>query len=807
MWMLLATALAGSESWTLSESSWFVDEPVRIERELSTFELQRGYAFRIEQDGAPVGAVFVGGGAWAISFETETDAIVAANRMVVLEDADPDALRPVVSGGEPLAIGIDRGWMAGLDVWDRLEPHLLRVQAHGGALYTERDGIDEIVVTGEMRLARARRIADEALRERTEWMRTHAFDPASLIAVDAWDGAADVLLADFRTDRAWDRYAGVDTAGADQRWLSYVHEPTGALSPDRHTEVFAAVDSDRGVDRQAVAVGRFEADAHGHRRAPVRIDLDEAVARHALSVEPGGIAVIDEAWADLAVRSVGGDQQVLWVDVPHTHQVGFGSMYPLDNGFELLGLTLPDGTPLEAIHLPLTGSQTEGRGDERTFAVRLPEPLEAGEVATVRVGWRDRHRYGRYLTLELNKVTQTYHLGDNTNLVRALPRVRGDGGRDFRGKVEVGMPRTGGHRAVASGDSEERWVDDAGWRWVRSTTRSRGAVLAGGIWTLHDEPGGAHWPAVQTALRQRSRDEAKQLTRNIHKLLALYQQIFPRYPAQRTQMLELVAARGQVLIRGADRGLVGIGSYEELAGMRPAEALFRDRYPHYEERALASVLAMHWLVDLGLSGEELALPEVLGPALGTSAIEAMYGAEAVEPWHEAMRRCADPSDRVVGPVLEAGVNGRCAGVHLMSRGLPARVGQATMNAAVADLLTGAHPATFDGLRAALEARSGEDLRGVFEPWVQGSVAPDVHVIWEYDPSGFVRGTATTNLPFGALDVPIQVGEERGWVHLIDGRARFEIPWEGPKPSALRIDPDDALLFRHTTAVEGAIPMA
>ena len=806
-WLALGTALAGSEGWVLSESGWLVDEPFAIEREGSDFEVDRGYAFRIEDGGVAVGAVFVGTGTWEVSFETHSDAVVAANRMAVLEGADPEELRPSVDHGEPLQIGIDRGWMVGLDVWHRLEPSLLEVTQQGGALYGERDGIDEIVVTQDIRLARARRIADEALRERTAWMRTHLFDPASLLVVDAWDGEIDVWMADFRTDRAWDRFAGVDTAGADQRWLSAIHEPDGALRQDLHTAVFAAVSSDRGVDLENLAVGRHAPDDLGRRRAPERVDLVDAAARHAFRIEAGATAVIKESHVDLAVEAVGADQQVVWIDVPHTHQKTWGTEPPLTNGWRLDDLTLADGTPVEAMHLPLTGSQTEGRGSVRTIAVRLPEPLAAGEQAVLRVSWTDRHRYNRFLTLDMNGKTQVFHLGTNTNLLAALPRVRGDGGRDFRAEVEVGIQKLGNHQSVVSGVSEERWTDEQGWRWVRGWTNSRRAVIAAGIWDLDDRPGGPRYPEIQTALRGRGPDAGRHMSSQIRKLVALYQQILPTFPNERIQMLELVASMGQWLIQGADEGVIGLGSYREMAvGMGP-EADLRRNFPHYEERAIASVLAMHWFSDRHLAGDELALVEVVGPAMGLAAIEAQYGAEPADKWVEAMRNCADPSDRVVGPVSKAGPNGHCAGIHLVAQGLPNRVGRPVVNAALGRMLAGDFPATFDGFQAALEDASGTSLAGFFDIWVHGGVAPDVEVLWHHDPSGFVRGTATSNLPFGTLEFPIRIDEVDVRIRMIDGQATFEIPWTGPPPKKLRVDPDDALLFRNTQAVQQAVPMA
>ena len=812
MWLWLTLAVAGSESWTLADEVWLLDEPVAIERPTSDIALERGWVFRIDRGDEPVGALIVGEGTWSVAFETRSDAVVAANRMVVLEGADPEPLRSVVAGLQ-LDLSVDRGLILGNDVWASIEPSLLEVKREQGTLFSTKDGVEEVVVAAFRSPGEARRLAKISLKERTEWIRTHLFDPDSLLVVDAWDGRSDVWFGDFRTDRAWDMFAGADSAGPDVRWLSVIEEPNGVFDATAGAQVFAAIATDTHFQVQPLAKQRFDLDDQGHPRSPVRIDAIEAAARHALVPEDSSqVSLLKESVVDVAIEAVGLPQQVVWIDVPHVHQQPWNGEGELANGWTLDGISLRGGPELQAVHVPLTPDQIEGRGNHRTMAVRLPTPLQPGERATLRVRYTDRHRYHRVLDTNNadpeNFVRQVYELGTNTNLVRALPQVRGTAQSPFRADVEVGLPESLGHRAVISGGEEQIRTQDR-WSWWRVRSASRSPVFAAGAWSVHDRRASHGLPGVQVAVRDGGEPLADNLARHVVQLVELYEQVLPDYPFARVQVAELVAPAERLMFQSGSDGMIGLGSTQERVRGLGAERFLRNRVPQLEFWALATGLNHQWWLARGLTDEGKALAELVGPAYATSAVEVMYGTEDADTWVEHFRRCASPADRRLVPLHVRAGESACSGAHLISRGLPGRIGGSQTLEAIDRVMTGEHPATFAGLQAALEQVGNTDLQGFFDVWVHGGLAPDVAVTWSFE-NGRVLGRATTNLPFGTLEVPVRIeaGDEAvdARITIEDGTATFSIPWTGAQPEAVRIDPDETLLFRNTQSVAQAMPM-
>lgn len=805
---LLAVAFAGSESWVLDDRMWLVDEPTSVSRPLSDWSLTKGYAFQIRDGEQLVGAVVVGEGTWTVRFEQPGEAVATANRMVALEGADAEALAAVAHGEAPLALPVDRGLIVGLDAWDALAPGLVELFVEDGARFTKKDGMHWVVVNHDRRPEAARRIAEAVLRDRMEAWTDERFDPASLIAVDGWDGRADVWIADWRTDRSWDRFAGHEQPGPAQRWLSYLQDPSGAVDPAHEATVFAGAPLAEGAPRHRdLTAARFPLDAEGRPRAPERVDLVQAAARHAFVPEPSHKAVLSEAVADLEVRAVGADQQVVWLDIPHVHQKAWDSESPLMHAWTLDGVSLADGTELEAVALPLTRDQRDGRGSRRTVAVRLPEPLADGETAVLRVAWSDRHRYMRWLEIEdpITHSSRLFGLGANTDLQSAWPRVRTSRSRTVRGEVAVGIPQTLRHVALIGGTPAERTKAD-GWTWFTSRTTSPQPVLAVGDWRLHETPAVGGMPAVRVLLRNGLAAEDGDRSAWIRQQLALYQRILPDYPEPTVTLVEWMAPTHQVPMYVAPDGVVMLASTRELVGNLGAERWFRNRYPSYEELSVSTGLGVHWWSARGPT-TRVDREIMLGAAraYGIASMRALEGDEPADRWLEALTAMVDHQPRFADPFGGSSMPARAAGTLFFARTLPARVGQPAVYAAIDQVLSGQHPASLEGLQAALEATSGQDLQGFVDLWVRTGIAPRVELAWSQEDGRWV-GEATADLPFGELDLPVRLHHGDAWtdvvIRLTDGRGTLSVPSED-RPDRVEIDPDRALILATRSVREQA----
>jgi len=103
--------------------------------------------------------------------------------------------------------------------------------------------------------------------------------------------------------------------------------------------------------------------------------------------------------------------------------------------------------------------------------------------------------------------------------------------------------------------------------------------------------------------------------------------------------------------------------------------------------------------------------------------------------------------------------------------------------------------------------SSEDyLDAFFDYWVVDGMIPNVTATWSHD-GGSLRGTLTSDVPFGTFDVPVrimdgkkQVGET--WVAVIDGEGSFEVVVADSKKLKVQIDPDGWILARSRTSGRG-----
>ncbi len=794
LWLATA-ALAGSESWVLAESTWFIDEPLEISKPLSQWSFSGGYVFRIEEKGVAVGVVVVGDGTWTVSFATPREALVTANRLAVLEGVDPAELSDLYEAGLPLET--DRGMFMSHEAWGVFAPHLLEVGDRGVVLDGE---IEEVLVTGYRGPKAARRLALRVLEDRTQWLRSNRFDPASLLQVERWQpSATPVWMAEFQTKQSWDRFAGAVVAGASERWLSHVRDPAGILDSRASDTVFTMHRDECCARIRPLTRVLFPPNQRGDRGPRNGIDVAAAKATHLFVPDAAASALTAHSAVELELVARGGPAEVAWIDIPHMYQQPWASEPPLPNGWELTKIEA-NGEPLEALHVPMTPDQVEGRGWHRTYAVRIPT-LEPGESLSVLLEYQDVHRYAHLLSVDnLGHVasiedleSQLYDLGSATQLIRALPRIRANRAHGSPATIRIGVPAEGARRrrAVLSAAQTREWTEKP-WHWVQGDTTTTAPSVAIGDWRPHNEAAANGSPAVQVALRNGGADIPHQVAVQVRQLLDLYGDVLPPYPAQRVQVVQTVANVEDLSLLSGGSGMVALGT-THARGFGISESSYRNQSPHLELYLLADALNRHWWIERGTADYTLA--HSMSIAYGITAVEAIHGPEVGKTWRTTLREVADVSDGRIGPLTDRG--SQVAGADIILGAMADRYSMPKVREAVDSVLRGDHPASFEGFEAALVEVCDESVHDFFDIWVHTGIAPRVGLDWSQE-GGQLRVEATSNLPFGSFDIPIRVrtdGEDLDVdIVIVDGSGVLSIPVSGSVAS-IRVDPDQTRILR------------
>jgi hypothetical protein len=794
----IASALAGSDTWTLAQDTWFMDQPVVIERPVAQWALEGGYVFQIEDRGEPIGVVWVGDATWNVHFETEREARVTANRLAVLEHVDPASLVNLYDKG--LSLPSDRGIFIGRSLWAEFQPSLVRIDDDAVQLDGE---IEEVLVTGYRSPGAARRLAGRTLDERMDWLRTHRFDPAGLLEVEGLQAHPQpATFAELHTEQTWDRFAGADTAGANERWLSYTHDPSGVLDPQIASHTFAAHASDNQPASSRTLVRRLHpTDQRGERRARRRLDIVSAQATHVFDPQPAAYTTRTYSAAEVTLVAKGGPAEVAWIDVPHIHQQPWAGEPPLPHSWELVRVAV-NGEPVKVHHLPMSPDQIEGRGRTRTLAVPIPT-LAPGETVEILLEWSDLHRYAHMLQFATapsgfgapGSSSEVRNLGYATDVLHALPTVRTNRAHARPLTLRVGVPleKSRRNRALFAAERIRHW-EDAEMAWSQGETTTLAPTLALGQWNIQNHDSAAGAPAIQVALLDRSGPKHAEVAEQARQLLVLFEQILPELPTDQLHIAQSVAEYRHLEIGAAGNGMLWFGSAQLAMPRAGIESRIRRVFPHAEQYMLATTLHAQWWMARRDTSRSLLLASALG--YGVSALEALHGPEVGKDWRFTMREFAEISTGRIGPLTEP--NYSWAGALVLLDVLPSQLGLHNVRGAIDDVLDGAYPATWEGLEHALVARGATHAPEVFDTWVHTGIAPRVELDWTVS-DGSLRIRATSNLPFGTLTVPVRaVRSDQAadlWMTLTDGRGEGAIPWNGDPPRKIQIDPDDTLLLR------------
>lgn len=733
-----------------------------------------------------VGFVWLRGeGAMGVRFPLPADAHEWANREVLHMGADPETVADVAHGIEPLRLGADEGLVLSVD------PALdaLFLGPEGG------DPYDIVVWEAAGDLSRAQGLLERRL---AVW---------EALGVDLGDRIAEARVAsdlgirrdplwlvDLATDRRFARIS--EQPSADDRWVAWLDR--GGLTQSWTGEVVVAGVTPQGTARWShlSGVAAPTVDPQDRRSAPVprgRAFIAHAEARILAAHERNGMVLPVELTTRLTLEARE-DLAFLELVVPRVEEeVG---------GFEWVGASLPDGTPLAR------PEQVARKGSEVTAApppkpdpprprdrpkvvdrdddpraqravahrVRLafPEPLQAGEQVTVDLQWRDVWPLA-HLTEWAN--VGLVNDGVTSGLQRFLPTLADAEDLPHAYVATVGLPSTSRLSVAISGPQEEPHDGGDGWRWVRveGPPEARNPNVVIGRYTTHEERARKGMPEVRLALFGGDRKKLQTLSAQVRAVMAYYESYLPPYGLPSYQLVQAPAGTlhatwiaphamqvsqtmnvmGSVQAKafGAPGG-TSTGMTQEHTGWR----LFGHEIAHqwFGQQLQPASLEDRWMVE--------SLAEVYACMFVAKVTDDV---ETCVDRHEATRKdvegaVPDLADRRVSASLTEAYLGGPRGLvvyrygpYVMQQMLRPRIGNAAFFGALDQLLR-EHPreaVTNERLQHAFERASGQDLSDFFDFWVRQGLVPGVEVEVQVH-SDVVEVEVHADVPFGVFDVPV-----------------------------------------------------
>ena len=777
LWWLVSVALA----YELGDAH-DIDPAVTLERGGISWTLQGGTLYPVTDEGHTVGFVFRGEGTFALTAGDDRQAKVMANRMVSLLGVSPEDARIAGRSGR-MDLGVEEGVVLGFDAWEAVKDNARRVirEDSRGVYREEDDGTESVLVFAKRRWNRDRAKAERLLEDRVRWMDESGVDPRGLLIADRWEAEADLgqpsrWVASVRTDVDWGLYAGdVIQPRVPQKWLEVLIDDTGALEPGVASSVWAH-GTEPGHRRLVVE----------HGPAPRGPQVDGMGVTTYFTRGEGGIGLEMGVTADVRVRGQGAPVGAVVLDLPHIEQEAWWAMPPLPHGFNLMDVRTLDGAELDVEGLSL-GPQDEHRGDQRTFAVRLPQPLEPGQTLTLRVRFTDRVRYAHHKEWDTAEGRKIISFGSATGPVRVLPVLRSHVGEPAPVVLKAGVAHDMGKRArvVSAHHPTERFESDTG-RWITVEGHTDAFPVSVGRWTDPIVTPGADDVPTITAHALHGISDLDRASSGIHDMIRLFQPMLPPFPHDHIQLAESFrSSRGA----GADTapGFVSVNEHQIMStrvtlfgGMRSAMAMHRLWWwPHHvpprDEMLPLATGMVYTLEGMGAVDGDDAVQEEWAKIRGR--IDARVG------WSQRSARSSElPSLAwALGPVLASHTGHR-----------------ATLYGAVDLVLMGEHPASWDGLQAALGEANGEDWGGFLLTWVHSGTTPEVDVTWQQE-YRTVRFDVTTDLPFGHFRLPVRVRRGREvlerTVDVVDGVGELELTVKRRGRVSVQVDPDRILPLR------------
>lgn len=740
----------------------------------ATWRFERGTLVPVTLGGRPAGFVFEGRGALEVTFQDPVDARHFANQRVLHLDEDPADWLDVASGEAPWVVPLDGALVLSVD------PAVAAQLAATPELPPD---------TG------AQRAAARLLEGRLVLLE-HSMDPAAALRLDRVQhdvhGTEVRLLAHLRTTER-QRLAPGSRARGDY-WIEVTRDPTGAWGGPGEFWVGAVgeVEKDRPTWRTVTSTTwppLRPGDPDAPPAAPGGVEHRSAEAN--VTVGRIGKRVDVRVDATLRVRARDREVTVLTVSLPRWD-------YAWDR-WERQALSLVDGTgaAIPFAEVPVerrTSRETEQAANRITLL--LGRPLAPGEEATVDVAWTDEWPF-----MNPSPVGFDLSLGLSTDLQMVLPDVGpSPPGAHWPFTLRVGVPLDAKVSVAISGRTERAW-EEGGLSWVEASHTATPAMwpaVAIGDWVDLEADAEEGLPDLRVHLF--SRDGIDTFPPEIWQITRYFEQILPPFPYPELEVFEAPAMWfGYVWI--APHGMVALRKARVVQGM---EAGWRGDVPHMEAGVLAHEVAhMYWGHAVRGSGGDQWLTETFAETYSCLYLAAAYGPEVCEVRQAAARELFEEAPRRLRFNLhraaETGVRGAVVydyGPYVFGRMLRSRLGDQAFIGGL-DRLAREHPeqvVSTAELQAAFEAASGQDLSAFFDQWVHGGWIPSLELAWWLGPDGQVEGEVLADVPFGTIEVPVQVGAERLLVEVVDGRGAFRSgPVDGEPVVAL--DPDGEVLAR------------
>jgi hypothetical protein len=542
MWWM---AVAAATELVLDDEARWADE-VTVPLGLATFRLEQGYVFLVHTEtGEPAGFVFVGGGQAGFPLREPGEALALA---ATLGESARGALDSQTWGE-----GFDVALVLGPDPSARQPVQSLPVvsEEDDGVLYFAEQDPYGVVVTA-YRLKASRDRAQEALRERTQRLAGLGIDPRVAMDQHALQPDHPRWLAEIHTERVWRGLIEPAVQSMQDRWLSFAHDPSGIID-------------DTYVDTVFVHGLQDTAETDPEPKLRVLTGLPHQVPARGASVSRAAVNVVisqgpgvshDVALEALLTLTTDTDTRLVNLAVPENRDEPLEGLIGTEGSFHIESVETVDGRALEptgAIFSPF-----RPRGSWAVEGWVLPEPLQSGASAQVRVRWTERwpaagiidlppfvldevveagitDDAGAWCFFGLDRQRQPIPFPDGfrgafpakIELGRAsqasvVPRVLG-GAEDFPAQIRVGTTLGPSWKAGIGG--EIRRLEEGGRWWIAET--HAGAQVTFGQYTEEIASAVAGFPEIRL-LHHEPMQAAPEFVRSV---MNFFSTVLPPFPA------------------------------------------------------------------------------------------------------------------------------------------------------------------------------------------------------------------------------------------------------------------------------------
>ena len=452
--------------------------------------------------------------------------------------------------------------------------------------------------------------------------------------------------------------------------------------------------------------------------------------------------------------------------------------------------------------------------------VVLPEPFEEGQEIAIDLDWSARWQFA-------NWTAEKQMLGPTTGPQPFLPELFPQpGGTAWSYDVTVGIP-SGGLRPTAvslSGDTTKDWVDEAAWVWTQAegTDQIRPAVAFGRWYSLLN-PSSDDSPAVRVHLFTNTAQFLPEFGPEVRRVVAYLDRFLPEYPVGEVDVFQgssvLVSEARDTGFRRTHPGMVGVERVKVNAVSDTSSVQQDD--PYMAQTMVARQVAhQYWGQQVApATGRDAWIGAALADSYAAFYVRSAFGNDAYEARMSGLRDAVeDPTEyrsnqnmlnrarrplSLTGATRYTDVSDKLRadyGAYVMADMIRLRVGDYAYFYALDRLsrqissVPGSRLST-DELQGAFEASSGQDLSNFFDYWVHGGFLPELTLTvtrFEGEQGGLL-GCIESNVPFGSMDVPVEVIDQEGerrvaaLVDIVNGQGSFWVP-NRSEDAEVKLDP-------------------